>query len=95
LSGRPTSTARRCFITRRFAPAADRLAAHAAKATGSASRVVRMMFMDGALVLRSGRGHRQGLDQPARRAASPGGDLVASLWSDDPRVIALSTERAG
>jgi len=23
------------------------------------------------------------------------GDMVASLWSDDPRVIALSTVRAG
>ena len=74
--------------------AADRLAAHAAKATGSASRVTRLMFMAAPLSFDRGEVTDKGsINQ--RAVLRHRGDLVASLWSDDPRVIALATERTG
>jgi feruloyl-CoA synthase len=74
--------------------AAERLAAHAAKATGSASRVRRMMFMAAPLSFDRGEVTDKGsINQ--RAVLRHRGDLVGSLWTDDPRVIALATERAG
>jgi feruloyl-CoA synthase len=74
--------------------AAERLAAHAERATGSASRVTRMMFMAAPLSFDRGEVTDKGsINQ--RAVLRHRGDLVASLWSDDPRVIALATERAG
>jgi feruloyl-CoA synthase len=73
--------------------AAARLAAHAAKATGSAARVTRMMFMAAPLSFDRGEVTDKGsINQ--RAVLRHRGDLVASLWADDPRVIALATERA-
>jgi feruloyl-CoA synthase len=73
--------------------AAERLVAHAAKATGSASRVTRMMFMAAPLSFDKGEVTDKGsINQ--RTVLRHRGDLVTSLWSDDPRVIALATERA-
>ena len=40
-------------------------------ATGSANRVARLHLMHRAALHRQGRGHRQGLDQPARGAEAP------------------------
>jgi feruloyl-CoA synthase len=74
--------------------AAERLAAHAARATGSASRVMRLMFMEVPLSFDKGEVTDKGsINQ--RAVLRQRGDLVASLWSDDPRVIALASERAG
>lgn len=74
--------------------AAERLAAHAAEATGSASRVVRMMFMEVPLSFDHGEVTDKGsINQ--RAVLRHRADLVDRLWSDDPRVIALATERAG
>ena len=73
--------------------AAKMLEAHAAQATGSASRVVRMMFLDVPLSFENGEVTDKGsINQ--RAVLRHRADVVASLWSDDPRVIALSTVRA-
>ncbi len=72
--------------------AAEMLEAHAARATGSASRVVRMMFLDVPLSFDKGEVTDKGsINQ--RAVLQHRADMVASLWSDDPRVIALSTVR--
>ncbi len=73
---------------------AARLAAHAAKATGSASRVVRLIYM--AVPLDFDRGEVTDKGSVNQRAVlRHRADLVASLWSDDPRVIALASDREG
>lgn len=73
--------------------AAERLAAHAARASGSASRVTRILFMGVPLSFDRGEVTDKGsINQRAVLAHRT--DLVASLWSDDPRVIALASEGA-
>jgi feruloyl-CoA synthase len=73
--------------------AAERLRAHAAAATGSASRVTRMMFMEVPLSFDKGEVTDKGsINQ--RAVLRHRSDLVESLWSDDPRVIALASEGA-
>jgi feruloyl-CoA synthase len=73
---------------------AARLADHAARATGSASRVTRLMFVAAPLSFDRGEVTDKGsINQ--RAVLRNRGDLVASLWSDDPRVIALGTGRKG
>ncbi len=73
--------------------AAERLAAHAAKATGSASRVTRILFLGVPLSFDNGEITDKGsINQ--RAVLAHRSDLVASLWSDDPRVIALASEGA-
>jgi feruloyl-CoA synthase len=74
--------------------AAEMLQAHAARASGSASRVVRMMFLDVPLSFDKGEVTDKG-SVNQRAVLQHRADTVASLWSDDPRVIALSTVRAG
>jgi feruloyl-CoA synthase len=72
--------------------AAEMLEAHAARASGSASRVVRMMFLDVPLSFDKGEvTDKASINQ--RAVLRHRADMVASLWSDDPRVIALSTVR--
>jgi feruloyl-CoA synthase len=74
--------------------AADMLEAHAACASGSASRVVRMIFLDVPLSFDKGEVTDKG-SVNQRAVLRHRVDMVASLWSDDdPRVIALSTVRA-
>ncbi|MDH3263697.1 MAG: feruloyl-CoA synthase [Paracoccaceae bacterium] len=74
------------------AAAAERLAAHASRATGSASRVTRLIFMEVPLSFDKGEVTDKGsINQ--RAVLGHRGDLVASLWSDDPRLIALASER--
>jgi feruloyl-CoA synthase len=74
--------------------AAEMLEAHAARASGSASRVVRMMFLDVPLSFDKGEVTDKGsINQ--RAVLQHRADMAASLWSDDPRVIALSTVRRG
>jgi feruloyl-CoA synthase len=71
--------------------AAERLAAHATKATGSATRVTRVMFMGVPLSFDRGEVTDKGsINQ--RAVLLHRADLVASLWSDDPRVIALASD---
>jgi len=73
--------------------AAERLAAHAGRATGSATRVTRLMFLDVPLSFDRGEVTDKGsINQ--RAVIRNRADLVESLWSDDPRVIALATEWA-
>ena len=73
--------------------AADLLDAHAARATGSASRVTRMMFLEVPLSFEKGEVTDKGsINQ--RAVLRHRADLVENLWSEDPRVIALSRERA-
>lgn len=72
------------------AAAAERLAAHAHRATGSASRVTRILFLAAPLSFDRGEVTDKGsINQRAVLARR--GDMVASLWSDDPRVIALAS----
>jgi feruloyl-CoA synthase len=74
--------------------AARRLADHAAKAIGSASRVTRLMFVAAPLSFDRGEVTDKGsINQGA--VLRNRGDQVASLWSEDPRVISLATGRAG
>lgn len=68
--------------------AADRLADHAARATGSASRVMRIMFIETPLSFDKGEVTDKG-SVNQRAVLRNRADLVESLWSDDPRVIAL------
>jgi feruloyl-CoA synthase len=74
--------------------AAARLAAHAAQATGSASRVTRLMFMAAPLSFDRGEITDKG-SVNQRAVLRHRADLLASLWSEDPRVISLGTERTG
>lgn len=75
--------------------AAQMLATHAASATGSASRVTRLMFMEVPLSFDKGEVTDKGsINQ--RAVLQHRQDLVDCLWSDDPRVIALgSWDRSG
>ena len=70
--------------------AAARLAEHAARATGSASRVTRLMFLDVPLSFDKGEVTDKG-SVNQRAVLRHRADLVEALWSDDPRVIALGT----
>ncbi|MGI3166978.1 feruloyl-CoA synthase [Pseudooceanicola sp. 200-1SW] len=72
--------------------AADLLDAHAARATGSASRVTRMMFLEVPLSFEKGEVTDKGsINQ--RAVLRHRADLVENLWSEDPRVISLHMER--
>ncbi|MBS0124993.1 feruloyl-CoA synthase [Thetidibacter halocola] len=70
------------------AVAAERLAQHAAQATGSASRVTRMLFLEVPLSFEKGEVTDKG-SVNQRAVLRHRADLVESLWSDDPRVISL------
>jgi feruloyl-CoA synthase len=73
--------------------AAERLADHATRASGSSSRVTRLMFIEVPLSFDKGEVTDKGsINQ--RAVLRNRADLVASLWSDDPRVIALGSVRA-
>ena len=72
--------------------AAEMLEAHAARATGSANRVMRMVFLDVPLSFDKSEVTDKG-SVNQRAVLRHRADMVASLWSDDPRVIALSTVR--
>jgi feruloyl-CoA synthase len=74
------------------AEAAHRLAEHAARATGSANRVTRMMFLDEPLDFDRGEVTDKGsINQ--RAVLRHRAHLVEALYGDDPRVI--RPERAG
>jgi feruloyl-CoA synthase len=73
--------------------AVDRLAAHAKKATGSATRVTRILFLEAPLSFDKGEVTDKG-SVNQRAVLRHRADIVDSLWSDDPRVIALATEEA-
>ncbi|MGR3368437.1 MAG: feruloyl-CoA synthase [Sagittula sp.] len=65
---------------------ADRLAAHARAATGSASRVLRLMYMSVPLDFDKGEVTDKGsINQ--RAVLRHRADLVEALWSEDPRVL--------
>ena len=66
----------------------ERLADHAARATGSASRVTRLMFIDTPLSFDKGEVTDKG-SVNQRAVLRHRADLVERLWSDDPAVIAL------
>jgi feruloyl-CoA synthase len=68
--------------------AAERLADHAASATGSASRVTRILFIETPLSFEKGEVTDKG-SVNQRAVLRNREDLVEKLWSDDPRVIAL------
>lgn len=73
--------------------AADRLSDHAARASGSASRITRLMFIEVPLSFDRGEVTDKGsINQ--RAVLRNRADLVASLWSDDPRVISVGSARA-
>ncbi len=76
------------------AMAAEMLAGHAARATGSATRVTRMMFLEVPLSFDKGEVTDKG-SVNQRAVLRNRADLVESLWSEDPRVIALGTARDG
>lgn len=65
---------------------ADHLAGHVARSTGSASRVVAVMFLETPLSFAKGEVTDKG-SVNQRAVLRERGDLVAALWSDDPRVI--------
>lgn len=72
------------------AAATAKLSTHAGRATGSASRVRRMMFLSVPLDFNKGEVTDKGsINQRAvlRRRA----DLVEALWSEDPRIIKVAT----
>jgi feruloyl-CoA synthase len=72
--------------------AADLLDAHAARSTGSASRVTRIMFLEAPLSFDRGEVTDKGsINQ--RAVLRNRADLVENLWSEDPRVIHLNAER--
>ena len=76
------------------AEAAARLADHGARATGSASKVTRMMFLDTPLQFDRGEVTDKGsINQ--RAVLRNRADLVEALYSDDPRVITPQTQGAG
>ena len=67
---------------------AERLAAHAKKATGSATRVKRLLYLSVPLDFDKGEVTDKGsINQ--RAVLRHRADLVEALWSEDPRVIAL------
>ena len=71
---------------------AERLAEHARRATGSSTRVTRLMFIDVPLSFDKGEVTDKGsINQ--RAVLRNRADLVEALWSDDPRVIALASVR--
>lgn len=73
--------------------AADLLADHAKRATGSSTRVTRMMFLEVPLSFDKGEVTDKGsINQ--RAVLRHRQDLVENLWSEDPRVISLASERA-
>ena len=74
--------------------AAARLAEHAARATGSASRVTRMMFLDTPLEFDRGEVTDKG-SVNQRAVLRHRAELVEALYSDDPRVITPATQEAG
>ena len=75
------------------AAAAARLADHAGRAGGSASRVTRMMFI--ADPLSFDRGEVTDKGSVNQRAVLRNREaLVETLWSDDARVIALAPASA-
>ncbi len=65
-----------------------RLTAHAKAATGSATRVTRLMLLDSALDFDKGEVTDKG-SVNQRAVLRHRADLVAALWTDDPRVISL------
>lgn len=66
---------------------------HAARATGSATRVVRLMFLDVPLSFDKGEVTDKGsINQ--RAVLRHRADLVEQLWTDDPRVIHLASQAA-
>ena len=68
------------------AATADRLAGHAARATGSSTRVTRVMYLADPLEFDRGEVTDKGsINQ--RAVIRNRGDLVEALWSDDPRVV--------
>ena len=70
---------------------AEALHDHARKATGSASRITRLIYIASPLDFDKGEVTDKGsINQ--RAVLRHRADLVASLWSDDPRVIELGTE---
>lgn len=70
----------------------ERLRDHANRATGSASRVMRVMFIDVPLSFDKGEVTDKGsINQ--RAVLRNRADLVDCLWSDDPRVISLGSLR--
>lgn len=72
--------------------AADLLDAHAARSTGSANRVTRIMFLEAPLSFDRGEVTDKGsINQ--RAVLRNRADLVENLWSEDPRVIHLNAER--
>ena len=73
--------------------ATELLAAHATRASGSATRVTRLMFMEAPLSFDRGEVTDKG-SVNQRAVLRHRADLVANLWSgEDPRVIALARER--
>ncbi|PRX35216.1 feruloyl-CoA synthase [Meinhardsimonia xiamenensis] len=71
------------------AVAAERLAAHAARATGSASRVMRIMFLAEPLSFDAGEVTDKG-SVNQRAVLRNRADLVERLYSDDPAVIRVA-----
>ncbi len=72
------------------AAATERLAAHAARATGSVSRVKRMMFLAAPLDFDKGEVTDKGsINQ--RAVLRHRTDLVAALWAEDLRVIRVAS----
>ena len=72
--------------------AAQRLMAHAQAASGSATRVTRLMFMEVPLSFDKGEITDKGsINQ--RAVLRHRADLVEALWSDDPRVITLGSDQ--
>jgi feruloyl-CoA synthase len=70
---------------------AKRLAAHAARASGTAGRVTRVIYLEVPLDFDRGEVTDKGsLNQ--RAVLRHRADLVESLWTDDPRVIALASD---
>lgn len=65
---------------------AELLAGHIARSTGSASRVVAVMFLESPLSFAKGEVTDKG-SVNQRAVLRERGDLVAALWSNDPRVI--------
>lgn len=73
--------------------AADLLDSHASRATGSASRVTRMMFLEAPLSFDKGEVTDKG-SVNQRAVLRHRADLVANLWSEDPRVITRNHAQA-
>ena len=72
---------------------AELLQAHACQATGSASRVTRLMYLEAPLNFDKGEVTDKGsINQ--RAVLRHRADLVENLWSEDPRVITLAPARA-